>query len=339
MRWNKSRLLLVILLVAFLLYSSWRSHSLAHLVWARLNTRVSQGLLDAADVRIMSTQTAFLPGQPTDTKVKITVRERKGLAVERPRKVRLAISMHSVEADDLGQGRTAVKSESAGPQEGTEIGNVGQLVDESSTLMQLRAPVTDSLNSAASQQDRGSPQEAGATEKLSSGTATAHDGRPRRSHRPRPAQPLPVAPAGRSCESWLAEADARSYQRDFQRDPVRVLGTHDAELAGCAVPCKLESAAASAAMAAAGGRYDAHFGRSAELPGMGLAVLRSMESATNYPDLDVDRAHADGYDIVMTTRLDSDVPASYLSWAGALLYCRSDKCENVSRKRQSHALS
>lgn len=48
----------------------------------------------------------------------------------------------------------------------------------------------------------------------------------------------------------------------------------------------------------------------------GLSVLMNMESVSNYPPLATDRAHADGWDVVMTTDLDSDVPQTYLSWTG-----------------------
>jgi hypothetical protein len=49
----------------------------------------------------------------------------------------------------------------------------------------------------------------------------------------------------------------------------------------------------------------------------GASVLINMESVSNYPSLNVSRAHADGYDVVMTTSLDSDVPSTYFSWTGA----------------------
>ena len=132
---------------------------------------------------------------------------------------------------------------------------------------------------------------------------------------------VPMAPAGQSCESWLTQADARVYQRDFQRQPITVMEGYgqDTELAGCAVPCKMVGGGPGQP-AEGMPSYDAHFGPAAgAAPGTGLSVVRNMESMSNYPGLAVERARYDGYDIVMTTRLDSDVPASYLSWAGGRL--------------------
>ena len=125
-------------------------------------------------------------------------------------------------------------------------------------------------------------------------------------------QPAALPPPGQACESWLAAADHVSDARDFAREPITVLADSNEAIEGCDVACRMSS---DSAAAAAGRGFDAHFGGHAG-PGYGPSVVRSMESVTNYAHLDARAAHRGGTDIVMTTHLDSDVPAGYLSWAG-----------------------
>ena len=133
----------------------------------------------------------------------------------------------------------------------------------------------------------------------------------------------PLPPPRQTCESWLAAADRLPGGRDFAQQPVTVLtGTGDETLEGCAVPCRMTTSATNLSLPVGGESvpaYDAHFGVSKRGAAAGLEVVRSMESVTNYPHLDAARAHAAGKDVVMTTHLDSDVPAGYLSWAGVPL--------------------
>ena len=128
----------------------------------------------------------------------------------------------------------------------------------------------------------------------------------------------PLPPPGQTCEAWLAAAD-HVPGRDFAEQPITVLtAAGDETLEGCAVPCRMTTGQTN--LTVEGGTapaYDAHFGVSQIGAPAGLAVLRNMESVTNYQHLDTARAHAAGKHVVMTTHLDSDVPAGYLSWAGA----------------------
>ena len=125
----------------------------------------------------------------------------------------------------------------------------------------------------------------------------------------------PQPPEGVSCEAWLKEADTLTGGRDFEAFPITVMDRARTDNAGCDVPCKFRPAGTEPGI-----KFDAGFGRDKSVHG-GAMVLINMESTSNYPMLDVDTAHADGWDIVMTTRLDSDVPAGYLSWAGAACHC------------------
>lgn len=120
-------------------------------------------------------------------------------------------------------------------------------------------------------------------------------------------------PEGQSCEAWLKEADVRTGGRDFEASPITVYDRSNEDNAGCDVPCHFR-------MAGMAPNYDAGFGLDRSVHG-GAMVLINMESTSNYPMIDVARAKLDGWDIVMTTRLDSDVPAGYLSWAGAACSC------------------
>lgn len=107
-----------------------------------------------------------------------------------------------------------------------------------------------------------------------------------------------------SCEEWLEREDAVSYSRDFEKDPILVNGGQQ-EWKSCAVGCKFGSSSHR--------KPDAAFGSpgSAETAG----VLRSMESEEYYSENNIDQARRRGYDVVMTTRLSSDVPVGYFSWA------------------------
>jgi hypothetical protein len=68
----------------------------------------------------------------------------------------------------------------------------------------------------------------------------------------------------------------------------QVSGGHNTGLfPGCAVPCNYVSTSAT---------VDTVIGRN---------VIQTMESAVYYPQYDLDAAHRTGYEIVMTTRLDS----------------------------------
>ena len=136
----------------------------------------------------------------------------------------------------------------------------------------------------------------------------------------------PLPPPGQTCESWLAAADRLPEGREFALQPVTVLtAAGDETLEGCAVPCRMTTGATNLSLPVRGAgtvpAYDAHFGVSKVHGAVaGLAVVRSMESVSNFPHLDAARAHAAGKDVVMTTHLDSDVPAGYLSWAGVPLH-------------------
>jgi hypothetical protein len=121
-----------------------------------------------------------------------------------------------------------------------------------------------------------------------------------------------LPPQGQSCEGWLREADARAGGRDFHSMPVTVWDNGPADIDQCDVPCRIE-----AGYIWPGASYDAGVWIDRNIRNRPSPVLINMESVSNYPDLDVDKAHADGYKIVMTPRLDSDVPATYLSWSGA----------------------
>ncbi|KAI3702433.1 hypothetical protein L6452_28171 [Arctium lappa] len=108
---------------------------------------------------------------------------------------------------------------------------------------------------------------------------------------------------GETCEEWLEREDHVVYSRDFQKDPILVFG---GEQRPCDVGCKfLPLHKRKQAEAAIGLR---HIGGT-------FGVLRSMESASYYPDNDVAKARRKGYDVIMTTSLSSDVPVGYFSWA------------------------
>ncbi|KAK6136867.1 hypothetical protein DH2020_029379 [Rehmannia glutinosa] len=108
-----------------------------------------------------------------------------------------------------------------------------------------------------------------------------------------------------SCEAWLEKEDSVPYSRDFNKDPIFVHGPEEGWKT-CAVGCKFGFDA--------GKKPDAAFG----LPQQSgtASVLRSMESATYYAENNIATARRwEGYDVVMTTSLSSDVPVGYFSWA------------------------
>ena len=339
MRRKEVRLLILGVLVVSLAYNLWRSHSLVHVIWASLSVRLSPllpAVLGASRSQTASSQAVGLSEQPTpggNTRVKeIKIRVRKGPASEGQQKVRLAIRRHQVtpstlayESADPRLSYAAEASKVNFPQAATRLEALSSRTADGSgyDTVEQGLPVGQALDGTAYQGSvdgekvagfwqLGSNSAAGVIPKGSGGTKLPVQGAIRK------ATDVPIAPAGQRCESWLLQADAYTYERDFQRQPITVLEPlgHSVDLADCAVPCKIIGNSFSQnneGMVA----YDAHFGDSSK--GEGLSVLRNMESMTNYPNLAVERAHADGYDIVMTTRLDSDVPASYLSWAGVLL--------------------
>ncbi|CAH8311165.1 unnamed protein product [Eruca vesicaria subsp. sativa] len=107
-----------------------------------------------------------------------------------------------------------------------------------------------------------------------------------------------------SCEEWLTKQDSVTYSRDFSKDPIFISGGQK-DFQSCPIDCTFEDSSGRAP--------DAAFGLGHQ-PGT-LAILRSMESAQYYPENDISQARRNGYDIVMTTSLSSDVPVGYFSWA------------------------
>ncbi|KAK4783950.1 hypothetical protein SAY86_018318 [Trapa natans] len=108
-----------------------------------------------------------------------------------------------------------------------------------------------------------------------------------------------------SCEEWLQREDMVVYSRDFNKDPIRVADS-EKEWKACSVGCRFVSSSEKK-------KPDAGFGISQ--PVGTASVLRSMESAEYYIENNVAQARRNGYDIVMTTSLSSDVPVGYFSWA------------------------
>ncbi|XP_022922699.1 glycoprotein 3-alpha-L-fucosyltransferase A-like [Cucurbita moschata] len=108
----------------------------------------------------------------------------------------------------------------------------------------------------------------------------------------------------RTCEEWLEKEDAVTYSRDFQKKPILVSG-FDEGRKSCAVGCEFEVHPSK--------DWDAAFGlnRQSGKP----SIIRSMESSLYYPDNNIAQARRNGYSIVMTTSLSSDVPVGYFSWA------------------------
>nr|WDD38947.1 fucosyltransferase transcript variant 2 [Fagopyrum tataricum] len=106
-----------------------------------------------------------------------------------------------------------------------------------------------------------------------------------------------------SCESWLEREDAVIYSRDFQTDPILVSGIEEDSQA-CSIGCVLRRYIQD--------KRDAAFSPQED----GIAgIHRSMESSEYYADNKIANARRNGYTIVMTTSLSSDVPVGYFSWA------------------------
>ncbi|KAL9235947.1 hypothetical protein vseg_010666 [Gypsophila vaccaria] len=106
-------------------------------------------------------------------------------------------------------------------------------------------------------------------------------------------------------QNWLEREYAVNYIRDFNKDPVMVAGGDQEEWSTCAVGCKFGFELCN--------KLDTAFGWPQEQPTS--AVLRSMESAQYYAENNLANARRRGYDIVMTTKLSSDVPVGYFSWS------------------------
>ncbi|MBA0606038.1 hypothetical protein Godav_018555 [Gossypium davidsonii] len=109
-----------------------------------------------------------------------------------------------------------------------------------------------------------------------------------------------------TCEEWLEREDTLVYSRDFNKDPIWILISGDKEdFKTCAVNCSFRSNWSRKA--------DATF----KLPKKSKtpSVHRSMESASYYEENNITQARRDGFEIVMTTSLSSDVPVGYFSWA------------------------
>uniref|UniRef100_A0A2P2K0Q1 Fucosyltransferase n=1 Tax=Rhizophora mucronata TaxID=61149 RepID=A0A2P2K0Q1_RHIMU len=107
-----------------------------------------------------------------------------------------------------------------------------------------------------------------------------------------------------SCEKWLEREDAVVYSRNFDKNPIMVVGG-EKEWKTCTVGCNFGFNPSKTA--------DAAFGLPRH-PGT-LSVHRSMESAEYYAENRIDQARRNGFGIVMTTSLSSDVPVGYFSWA------------------------
>ncbi|XP_002518762.2 glycoprotein 3-alpha-L-fucosyltransferase A [Ricinus communis] len=107
-----------------------------------------------------------------------------------------------------------------------------------------------------------------------------------------------------SCEEWLEKEDSIVYSRDFDKDPVLVIGA-EKEWKTCPVGCQFGFDPSK--------KPDAAFGAANQ--GGTASVLRSMESSHYYAENNIAQARRRGYNIVMTTSLSSDVPVGYFSWA------------------------
>ncbi|CAI0557294.1 unnamed protein product [Linum tenue] len=108
-----------------------------------------------------------------------------------------------------------------------------------------------------------------------------------------------------TCEEWLEREDAVPYSRDFDQVPILVAGA-EKERRNCSVGCQFGYDSNRTP--------DALFGTLNEKSAT-VSVHRSMESAQYYPENDIAKARRNGYRIVMTTSLSSDVPVGYFSWA------------------------
>lgn len=111
------------------------------------------------------------------------------------------------------------------------------------------------------------------------------------------------------CVLELLAADKINYQRDYTQKPIWIQDpSWTRSMPGCAVGCNYASKPKQS-------YTDAIVTNNpASTSNKGYSVLRNMESVTNYPQIDVHKARARGYDIVMNTHLNSDVPVGYFSW-------------------------
>ncbi|KHF99053.1 Glycoprotein 3-alpha-L-fucosyltransferase A -like protein [Gossypium arboreum] len=109
-----------------------------------------------------------------------------------------------------------------------------------------------------------------------------------------------------TCEEWLEREDTVVYSRDFNKDPIWI-STSDVkeDVKTCAVNCSFRSKWIRKADAT----FKLH--KKSKAP----SVHRSMESASYYAENNITQARREGFDIVMTTSLSSDVPVGYFSWA------------------------
>ncbi|CAM6085445.1 unnamed protein product [Calypogeia fissa] len=117
-------------------------------------------------------------------------------------------------------------------------------------------------------------------------------------------------PVQTNCEAWLDEADKLPPGRNFSQNPVIVIFGETQNWDSCGVGCNFKSNADNTDGAFTQGISGSPFRED------GVShILRSMESSTYYPENNLASAHAQGYDVVMTTSLASDVPVGYFSWA------------------------
>ncbi|TYI41277.1 hypothetical protein ES332_A01G008800v1 [Gossypium tomentosum] len=109
-----------------------------------------------------------------------------------------------------------------------------------------------------------------------------------------------------TCEEWLEREDTVVYSRDFNKDPIWISTSGVKEdVKTCAVNCSFRSKWIRKADAT----FKLH--KKSKAP----SVHRSMESASYYAENNITQARREGFDIVMTTSLSSDVPVGYFSWA------------------------
>ncbi|BBN09342.1 hypothetical protein MPTK1_4g19010 [Marchantia polymorpha subsp. ruderalis] len=129
-----------------------------------------------------------------------------------------------------------------------------------------------------------------------------------------------------SCEEWLEKNDFLGYGRNFSKSPIHVAFGENQVWDSCAVGCKFRSTVSESF------RPDGVLRAASGLPSWmekeSCHILRSMESSSYYPENDLTSARKRGYDVVMTTSLESEVPVGYFSWA------EYDLMSPVSRKTE-----
>jgi len=120
---------------------------------------------------------------------------------------------------------------------------------------------------------------------------------------------VPVAPAGQTCEAFLEAADQLEYprgRRDFDQSPIHVhKGGENREFPQCDVKCIYSGSDDY-------GAYDASYDK--QWPNV-PRIQWTMESYTNHPNTEGEAAHASGFEIVMTPRLDAEVSCVYFGWS------------------------